>query len=49
MLTTLKEPWEREGPDADVRAGDERYPALGAWLARCMTRPTWARIAAFMD
>jgi glutathione S-transferase len=49
LLTTLLEPWEVSKPGADIHPADERFPALGAWLTRCMARPSWARVAALPD
>ncbi len=49
VLTTLKEPWELSKPDAEVRVDDPRFPALGAWLERCMARRTWERVGEFAD
>ncbi len=45
LAATLIEPWEMAKPDgSEVRPGDQRFPELGAWLARCTSRPSWDRV-----
>jgi glutathione S-transferase len=47
LAATLIEPWEMSREDGgDIRPGDQRFPAIGTWLTRCTTRPSWARVAA---
>jgi len=47
MATTLIEPWELSRPDGgDIRPGDRRFPAVGEWLTRCTSRPSWDRVRA---
>ena len=47
LAATFLEPWELAKPDAgEVRPGDTRFPRVGAWLARCTSRPSWPRVGA---
>ncbi|HUO87837.1 MAG TPA: glutathione S-transferase family protein [Rhizomicrobium sp.] len=47
LASTFVEPWEMKKPDGgDIRPGDERFPAVGAWLTRCTARPSFARVGA---
>jgi hypothetical protein len=41
MVSTLLEPWKVSKPDGEIDPRDARFPALGAWLTRCMARPAW--------
>ena len=45
LAATFIEPWELAKPEAlGVRPGDTDFPAVGAWLARCTGRESWARV-----
>jgi glutathione S-transferase len=45
LAATFIEPWEMAKPDAgDVRPGDTNFPTVGAWLTRCTSRGSWARV-----
>jgi glutathione S-transferase len=47
LAATLIEPWEMSREDGgDIRPGDQRFPAIGAWLTRCTGRPSWRRVQA---
>ncbi len=47
LAATFVEPWELEKPEGlGVRPGDARFPAVGAWLARCTCRESWRRVRA---
>jgi glutathione S-transferase len=48
LASTLIEPWEMDNPGANaaIHPGDPTFPAVGAWLARCTGRPSWARVRA---
>jgi len=45
LAATFIEPWELAKPEAlPVRPGDENFPAVGKWLARCTERASWAQV-----
>ncbi len=46
VATTLAEPWENGCIDGDLDPAAHGLPALGDWLARCTSRPSWARVRA---
>jgi glutathione S-transferase len=45
LASTLIEPWEMSRADGgDIRPGDRTFPAVGDWLTRCTSRPSWERV-----
>ena len=46
VATTLVEPWENGRIDGDLDPATHGLPALGGWLARCTSRPSWAKVRA---
>ncbi len=46
VATTLAEPWENGRIDGDLDPGAHGLPGLAAWLARCTSRPSWAKVRA---
>jgi glutathione S-transferase len=44
VATTLSEPWEDGLIDGDLDPGANGLRALGGWLSRCITRPSWERV-----
>jgi glutathione S-transferase len=44
VATTLCEPWEAGRIDGDIVPAEHGLAALGAWLERCIARPSWARV-----
>jgi glutathione S-transferase len=46
VATTLVEPWENGRIDGNLDPADHGLPALADWLARCTSRPSWARVRA---
>jgi glutathione S-transferase len=46
LAATLIEPWEMSRADGgDIRPGDRTFPAIGDWLSRCTSRPSWERVS----
>lgn len=46
VAATLNEPWETGGIDGDLDPAANGLPALADWLARCTSRPSWAKVRA---
>jgi glutathione S-transferase len=46
LATTLVEPWEGGRIDGDLDPASEELSHLTDWLARCVGRPSWAKVAA---
>ena len=46
VAATLVEPWENGRIDGDLDPADHGLPALADWLARCVSRPSWAKVRA---
>ena len=44
VAATLVEPWENGRIDGDLDPADHGLPALADWLARCISRPSWAKV-----
>jgi glutathione S-transferase len=44
VATTLVEPWENGRIDGDFDPAAHGLAALGDWLARCTSRPSWAKV-----
>ena len=46
VAATLSEPWETGGIDGDLDPAANGLTALADWLARCTSRPSWAKVRA---
>jgi glutathione S-transferase len=46
VATCLVEPWEQGRIDGDFDPAAHGLPALADWLARCVARPSWAKVRA---
>ena len=46
VATTLNEPWEQGRIDGDLDPATHGLPVLADWLARCTSRPSWAKVRA---
>ena len=44
VAATLVEPWEGARIDGDLDPAEHGLPALAGWLARCVARPSWAKV-----
>jgi glutathione S-transferase len=44
VAATLVEPWENGRIDGDLDPAEHGLPALAVWLARCTSRPSWAKV-----
>ena len=44
LAATLNEPWEQGRIDGDLDPAEHGLPALADWLARCIGRPSWAKV-----
>jgi glutathione S-transferase len=44
VAATLAEPWEQGRIDGDFDPAAHGLPALADWLARCVARPSWAKV-----
>jgi len=46
VAATLVEPWENGRIDGNLDPAEHGLPALAAWLTRCTSRPSWAKVRA---
>jgi glutathione S-transferase len=44
VAATLVEPWENGRIDGNLDPAEHDMPALADWLARCTSRPSWAKV-----
>ena len=44
VATTLSEPWENGLVDGNLDPVEHGLAALACWLARCTSRPSWAKV-----
>ena len=44
VAACLVEPWENGRIDGDFDPAEHALPALADWLARCTSRPSWAKV-----
>ena len=46
VAASISEPWENGLIDGDLDPTADGLPALGDWLRRCVSRPSWERVKA---
>jgi glutathione S-transferase len=46
VAATLVEPWENGRVDGNLDPAEHGLTALAGWLARCTSRPSWAKVRA---
>jgi len=44
VAACLAEPWENGRIDGELDPAEHALPALADWLARCTSRPSWAKV-----